>query len=199
MDDSLSRCVELLTVPQGVSDKREWTPSIQVEHKEYLAFARLGGHGYTSDGMFHFFGPDGPVQHNLVLWNEPGLWRSGFGLDPKWCAVAEDAFGGQFCIRTDASRPVVKYLSLLDGAFGLVANTFERFIANIVTDPNGWKELKSLHAKIRTVSGNEFRPFTHVSPLIPPLLGGSADKGQDFEVVDAAVNASILAQVYAQR
>ncbi len=39
----------------------------------------------------------------LADWNDPALWRSGYGaLGDEWCCFAEDAFGGQFACRDSA-------------------------------------------------------------------------------------------------
>jgi hypothetical protein len=188
--------VSTLIVPDGATSG-PWEPPIN--DRQYVEFTRCGGQGYTRDGFFHFFGPDGPPEHSLSLWNERGIWRGRFLADLAWLAVAEDAFGYQFCMRLDGRRPVVKVVSLWSGAFTLVGNTFEGFLNDVVKRPDGWSSLKARYCEICANEAMTFRPLHHLSPKIPPLLeAAGSDDSMAFEWVNSTVNASFLAQVYDQ-
>jgi hypothetical protein len=174
-----------------------WTPPPEIDNASYRKFAETIGHGYSPEGMFHFFGPDTRRSHSFAAWNAPDLWRQAFLSDLNWTAIAEDAFGHQFCIRADGRRPAVKVVSLWRGTFSLVANSFDDFIRDIVVDPEGWKSLKELYDSIVCRPGMEFQPFKHLSPDVPPMIA-PLDQELNYNWTDSGANASLLAQVYAQ-
>jgi hypothetical protein len=47
-----------------------WRLQGLVQHASYERFSNAGRCGYTIDGMFRFFGPDGPDEQNLARWEE---------------------------------------------------------------------------------------------------------------------------------
>lgn len=191
----MERFVASLDVLEG--PKAGWTPSMECRDKEYLQFTSLGGEGYTNDRFFHFFGPTGPVQHSLVLWNDPKIWRRMLLPDLNWVSIAEDGFGNQFCMRFDGRRPVVKELSIWTGEFNLVGNSLSQFIEDFILDPTTGRELKEYYQRNVQEYGG-WRPYHHLSPCIPPLLSvGTADGVDEYEWTEASANISFQAQVLA--
>ncbi len=132
-----------------------------------------------------------------MKWNEPSIWRGAFLKDASWYAVAEDVFGYQFCLRIDGRRPVVKALSLWDGTFILIANSFTEFIERIVLTPTAWVSMRARYRMLMDHPSMQFRPLSHLTFEIPPLLNSEGPTGK-FEWMDSTTNASILAQVFAQ-
>src|SRR5437763_1154091 len=116
MSDPIKTFSSMLRVPDGMA-AQPWRPQLSIKNAEYLKLTELGGHGYTIDGLFHVFGPDGPVDHSLASWNAPEIWKRYLLEGFDWVAIAEDAFGHQFCLRPDARRPAIKMLSLWSGSF----------------------------------------------------------------------------------
>ena len=192
----IERLLRSLLMHDG-SKPKAWKPSIGFANESYNKFTESGGQGYTPDGLFHFFGPDGPTGHSLAEWNKPELWRGAFLSDLSWTAIAEDAFGYQFCMRADGRRPVVKVISLWAGDFILVGNSFEGFIRDVVLDTDGWRGFKERYAKITGEIGMKFQALKHLAPEIPPLLA-PVDQEASFKWTDSVANASLLAQVYTQ-
>jgi hypothetical protein len=165
---------------------------------DYAKFSASGGSGYTKDGFFHFFGGQGPVEHDLYAWNEPSVWQTFFDLRPGWLAIAEDAFGHQFCMRPDGRRPVVKVLSPWTGDFSLIANSFEDFLRDFLLGTESWSSLHEQYQAIISRPSMRHRQFCQLTPLVPPILGGDGDDPTQFEWLGSSVNMSMLGQLFAQ-
>ncbi|HEX8324044.1 MAG TPA: SMI1/KNR4 family protein [Tepidisphaeraceae bacterium] len=187
-----------LRMPDG-SVPVPWCPRFPFAQEEHICFARSGGQGYTADGLFHFFGESPLSGHDFESWNDVGVWRQAMFSDLQWFSIAEDAFGYQFCMRPDGRRPVVKALSLWDGSFTLIANTFTDFIVRIVLDETSWCSMRNRYSVFIKQNGMAFRPLAHLSFKVPPLLSRGDIDHDVFEWTESMANASVLSQVLAGR
>jgi hypothetical protein len=167
------------------------------QHPSYDRFAAEGMSGYTIDGMFHFFGPDGADGQNIVGWERATQWHSLFGIENIWVSVVEDIFGNQFCIRRDGHREVVKMLSILNGEFVTIASDFDGFLLDVVIDESTWQPLRNRFQHILAREGMHFRALHHLSTRVPVILGGSDDY-ENYEWIDSIVNITVLGQVLQQ-
>lgn len=178
---------------------RPWEPEFNPADPDYRAFTAAGGMGWTRDRMFHFFGPSGPTAHDIAKWNEPQLWRQHFNaLNDQWVAVCEDIFGHQFLVRRVGSYKAVRMLLLWTGAVSVVAGGFEDFVRDFIMDPEVSGGMCALRDAIVARPGMEFRTLSHLSPIIPVLLGGSGDDPANFEWCESVANASIQGQIVSQ-
>jgi hypothetical protein len=164
----------------------------------YRYFLSLCDGGYTKDKFFHFFGQNGPREHNLLEWNQTELWKKLYELDDKTLVFAEDILGTQFCFDIRGNRRVVKMFLPGSGRFTLCANTFDEFVEHEVFGNSTNAQLRQLAESFFRTKGQAFHPFTHIGCKIPPALGGSDCNLDNLELTRASTNLEFLGRVAAQ-
>jgi hypothetical protein len=150
---------------------------------------------YAFESALHVF-PSTPThtQRSVSEWNAPGLWRHAFtDVTDAWCFFAEDAFGAQFGIGSDAS------ISVLDpetGDFDSVAPDLEGWAQAILDDHRyltGWPLAHDWQ-----VANGALRAGRRLIPKVPFVLGGeySVDNLYDADTVLALLyRGDVAAQI----
>ena len=197
MSESVQKLVEALI---GVSDDSVACagPLPANLQESYRNFLSLCDGGYTADHFFHFFGLRGPREHNLLAWNETGLWKRYYDLDETTFVFAEDILGTQFCFDVRGNRRVVKMFRPSSGRLSLCANTFEEFVEDEVLRRTADAQIRELAENFFRAKQETFRPFTHIACKVPPALGGSDSDLNNLELIAASTNLSFLGQVASQ-
>lgn len=139
---------------------------------------------YAFESALHVFpSKSTPIERSVVEWNEPDLWRHAFSeLTGEWWFFAEDAFGGQFAIGSDAA---VSVFDPETGEFASVASDVEGW-AQAVLD--GYRMLTGWPvAHDWQVANGGLRPGRRLTPKVPFVLGGeySVDNLYDADTVSA--------------
>ncbi|MEM1013457.1 MAG: hypothetical protein AAGI46_14700 [Planctomycetota bacterium] len=162
----------------------------------YRAFIDREGHGFTEDGMFHFFGASDSISHDIEKWNDWSVWRHAFpAIKSEWMSFAQDVFGNQFFLRRDGKFDRVKMLALWTGTFTIAAGSFQEFIECIVVDPEVWMFAREKHRDlVQSGLGDREKEFDHLVHKIPLFLGGDL-AASNFEWCDGAANMSIISQL----
>jgi hypothetical protein len=165
----------------------------------YRSFLESCNGGYTAGCYFHFFGLTGPVHHNVILWNR-SEWRTWYSLDASWFIFAEDILGSQYYVKTKGRTGSVYMLDCNSGKTYFMADTYDRFIRNVVEDPAETVigESKRIAAEFFHASGCKWKPFLHLSCRVPSLLGGSETDVSNIELCDSITNLTILGQLVSQ-
>lgn len=197
MNDVVENLAETLI---AVSDDpfRTSQPLPENLQDSYRYFLTLCDGGYTKDYFFHFFGQHGPREHNLLEWNQTGLWKKYYGLDDKTFVFAEDILGAQFCFDIRGNLGVVRMLVPGSGKSTLCANTFEEFVEHEVFVTTTNAKVRQLADSFFKTKDEAFRPFSHIGCKIPPALGGSDSNLENLELTRASTNLKLLGQVAAQ-
>ncbi len=167
--------------------------------QELLEICTSQNGGMSQDGYFHFFGMAGPVEHNIVDWNKPDLWKKEFGLNESAFIFAEDAFGGQYFLQRNETPMPVSILSISDGKSYFMAENFQLFVKDVIEDPNSeiGIELKQLAQDfLKDMSQRE--PFSHIAYKTPIIFGGSETDFKNFELLGSVANLRISGQLFAQ-
>src|SRR5215217_6883980 len=76
-----------------ISTGNRWPKKVDTD---LLRFLSSCNGGYTQDYFFHFFGTQGPKEHNIFEWNNPDLWKKHFGIGEDIFFFAEDIWGHQY-------------------------------------------------------------------------------------------------------
>lgn len=155
--------------------------------------------GYVSDRYFHFFGLAGPIQHNVVLWNQ-SEWRDFYSLEKSWFVFAEDIFGNQFFIKRHGRKGSIYMLDCCHGRIYFMAGSYDSFVNDIVEDPidEVISKSKKLAEKFFLTTKQRWEPFVHLSYKLPLVLGGEETDVANMELCDSLVNLTILGQIIAQ-
>lgn len=158
----------------------------------YLDYVLPSNGGLTEDGFMHYFGPRGPVAHNLMAWNLPDLWRCHYELASHHFVIAENVFGGQFFFDR---RGAVRMLDPIRGTMPTMASDFPMFL-RIITECCG----KLIAVADRFASGalRDRHPFQHISYIRSPLFGGSESDMDNLEWCNGLVNLRIAGQLWSQ-
>jgi hypothetical protein len=164
----------------------------------YRYFLSICEGGYTQDHFYHFFGQNGPRNHNLTAWNEDSYWKKYFGLATTDFVFAEDALGTQFYFDIRGNRRVVKMLIPATGSSTLCANSFEEFLDDEVVSIGTNADVRELVRRFRETKRQDFRPFTHLSCKTPVVLGGSDSDLENLEVIQSSTNLKLLGQLQQQ-
>jgi SMI1-KNR4 cell-wall len=164
----------------------------------YRYFLSMCDGGYTGDRFFHFFGVGGPREQNLLEWNQTDLWKKYYDLDEKSFVFAEDILGSQFHFDIRGNRRVVKILVPNSGKIMLCANTFEEFVKYEILGSTTNAEVRRLAQSFFEKKSESFRPFTHISCRIPPLLGGRDSDLDNLQLARASTNLKLVGQVAKQ-
>lgn len=165
--------------------------------EDFRYFLSLCDGGYTSDKFFHFFGRKGPRNHNITEWNKREWWKNCFGLEDSVFIFAEDILGTQFAFDIRGDRKVVKMFIPTTGKLTLCANSFQEFIEEMLNE-SATLPLRQLAMNFFKVRHQEFRPFTHISCRIPPVLGGDDSDINNLELRSAVANLRIIGQINEQ-
>jgi hypothetical protein len=139
---------------------------------------------YAFESALHVF-PSTPTQteRSVREWNAPGLWRQAFAcVTDAWWFFAEDAFGAQFAIGSDAA------ISVFDpetGEFDPLATDIESWAQAVLDDYRlltGWPLAHDWQA-----ANGALRPGRRLIPKVPFVLGGeySVDNLYDADAVSA--------------
>jgi hypothetical protein len=150
---------------------------------------------YAFESALHIF-PSTPTQteRSVSEWNAPALWRHAFTeLTDAWCFFAEDAFGAQFAIGSDAAISVFDPES---GKFDPVASDLDGWAQELLDDYRhltGWPLAHDWH-----VANGALRPGRRLIPKVPFVLGGeySVDNLYDADAVSALLyRGDVAAQI----
>ncbi|MBN2590255.1 MAG: SMI1/KNR4 family protein [Sedimentisphaerales bacterium] len=152
--------------------------------------------GYTYDDFFHFFGLIGPVQHNVIEWNQNKYWKDYYHLDDNCFVFAEDVFGGQYFFKRGGRKNAIYMLAPDDGKTYFIADYFENFLKDIIADSdNMYSEEKTLAEAFFAIPGNRKKYFHHLSCKTPIILGGDEEDIENLDLCESLVNLSILGQL----
>jgi hypothetical protein len=199
MCDNILRLVESLVPIASAEISRVVgrPPSPWMADDCYKQFLELCNGGYTRDGFFHFFGGCGPVRHNVIEWNETGLWKNCFGLDDSFFVFAEDIFGNQYGFVRSRRVGLIKMLSPETGQLTIAPDTFDGFVEySVFSDSRA--QLKALANTFFATTGGPWQEFMHISYDVPPCLGGDPMDLKNWDYVDSIVNLRMAGQILTQ-
>lgn len=189
--------LQSISIPKGSSFTIK---DIPVELPDsYRNFLDKCNGGYASDGYFHFFGLTGPLQHNVISWNQSD-WRKWYSLEDSWFIFAEDIFGFQYFIKTKGRKGSIYMLDCFRGGVHFMADSFDNFVRDIVDDPTEEviAESKKIAKGYFKSTKQNWEPFVHLSHKTPLILGGDERDINNIEVCDSIVNLTILGQLIDQ-
>lgn len=196
----MNKCIEELAESMcKVDDESKLGSTLPANLQDsYCYFLQLSDGGYNNDRFFHFFGKNGPQNHNLTEWNRTTLWKKYYELSDDKFVFCEDIFGTQFYFDLRGNRRVVKMLIPTNGKVTLCANSFEEFVTDEVLSDLTNREVRQFATKFFENARQKFRPFAHIACKIPTVLGGSDSDVNNLHLVDSSTNLRLLGQVIQQ-
>lgn len=126
---------------------------------------------FALEGAFHFFPfASVPISYGLPEWNDENLWRSEYGDLSSGCFFfAEDIFGGQFCVFSNA----IFTFDPETGRRSFIANSLEGWAEALLADYDvltGHRLAHEWQLKYRKLSSRE-----RLVPKVPFVVGGKFD------------------------
>jgi hypothetical protein len=154
--------------------------------------------GYTAGFLFHIFGTSGPVEHDIIAWNTPDLWKAEFGLDDRCFVFAENILGMQYYLHQTQRRRVVRTFNPEDGTSVFCASSFDQFITTVLGNEENIRLNSELRDRFNAHEGVTYPVFHHLSSKIPSCLGGVEEDLDNMEYSRSTDNLKFLGQVLSQ-
>jgi len=155
--------------------------------------------GYTEDKYFHFFGLIGPLQHNVIEWNNLDLWNEYFEFSSNWFVFAEDIFGDQYFFKRGSRKNAIYFLSSCSGQIYFAADSYKDFIEDVVDDREETMSEKIFLAKsFYKKYGFQYKYFQCLSYIVPPILNGKENDSDNLELCDSLLHIDFMGQLTSQ-
>ncbi len=166
---------------------------------EYISLIEETNGGFTENQVFHFFGINGPLHHNVLEWNKSDLWKKHYGLDDQCFVFAEDLFGDQYYFKRGKRGNAIYFLNSCKGKSHFAADRLEALIDDLIDDCEEMMvEQLDVAKQFFEQKDVKWRPFKHLSYIHPPILSGSDDDPDNIELCDSITNLSFNGQLIEQ-